>query len=298
MQQAAAPDDQEAFEYLCGAVLSVLDCYVHAVVESYEIERAALLSEKGGGSDLVARMLLTGQDARSDAVRFGIEIARSYDVLALAIDMQPDELVTDPTGRQVAGRRKLREILRLPDFHHPVPILAMLEPSGGHLLIPASESTSSYESVCALVARIQSAANVSVTAGLVESVAPADVQQSGILASEILSLAKHSRGRPSVSRLADVALAYQLTRPSAGTRHLTHVLEKLDPHPELIEILDCYLHHDLDRGRTARALRIHPNTVNNRLHRVAALIGIDPSKFEGIMLLGSALALRRWNGDG
>lgn len=89
-----------------------------------------------------------------------------------------------------------------------------------------------------------------------------------------------------------MALAYQLTRPGEGSDHLTQLLAPLDPFAELMEMLDCYLTYDLDRGRTARALRIHPNTVNNRLHRITAILGIDPTRYEGIMVLGAALILR------
>ncbi|MFE9144968.1 helix-turn-helix domain-containing protein [Streptomyces tubercidicus] len=53
--------------------------------------------------------------------------------------------------------------------------------------------------------------------------------------------------------------------------------------------LDC----DLDRRRTAQALNVHPNTVDNRLARAAQLTGLDPHTTHGVQLFGAALTLRR-----
>ncbi|NED70722.1 PucR family transcriptional regulator, partial [Streptomyces sp. SID10244] len=43
--------------------------------------------------------------------------------------------------------------------------------------------------------------------------------------------------------------------------------------------------------RTARALGVHPNTINNRLHKVTSLSGVDPSSFVGVMAFGAALTV-------
>ncbi|MFC9228874.1 helix-turn-helix domain-containing protein [Streptomyces decoyicus] len=45
--------------------------------------------------------------------------------------------------------------------------------------------------------------------------------------------------------------------------------------------------------RTAQALRVHPNTVDNRLARAAQLTGLDPHTTHGVQLFGTDLTLRR-----
>lgn len=64
----------------------------------------------------------------------------------------------------------------------------------------------------------------------------------------------------------------------------------------LLETLDAYFAADFDRRATARALNVHPNTVDNRLARVSALIGADLRASRGILLVGAALTARRLGG--
>ncbi|WP_370185418.1 PucR family transcriptional regulator [Rhodococcus wratislaviensis] len=294
----ANPDEIIEIEYIGAALFSLLGIYIETVVESYQRERAVIDSEVSSANHLVARMLLDGQDAQSYADRFRIELASSYHVVALAIEPLPDELVEDPTGRTVAGRRKLRHILRIADFHRTPPVLTTLGPSGGHLLVAAAAEASSpppYDVVRDLVVRIQSSAGAQVRAGFIDNVPLDEVSRSGQLATEVLTLAGSRHRPPQVCRLADVALEYQLSRPGEGSQLLDLLLVPLEPFPELLELLECYLRRDMDRMSTARALRVHPNTVNNRLRRITSLLGTDPNTFEGVMTLGAALARRRLN---
>ncbi len=49
----------------------------------------------------------------------------------------------------------------------------------------------------------------------------------------------------------------------------------------LMETLRAYLNSDLDVGRTAEALYVHPNTVRYRLRRISDLTGLDTQRFSG-----------------
>lgn len=49
----------------------------------------------------------------------------------------------------------------------------------------------------------------------------------------------------------------------------------------LMETLRAYLDSDLDVGRTAEALFVHPNTVRYRLRRISDLTGLDTQRFSG-----------------
>ncbi|WP_258008705.1 helix-turn-helix domain-containing protein, partial [Rhodococcus sp. ENV425] len=47
----------------------------------------------------------------------------------------------------------------------------------------------------------------------------------------------------------------------------------LDGHDDLVDFLVLHLARDLDVGRTARELNLHPNTVRHRVKRVEDLLG-------------------------
>jgi purine catabolism regulator len=50
-------------------------------------------------------------------------------------------------------------------------------------------------------------------------------------------------------------------------------LEPLQENPLVYDALVSYLHHDLDVGRTARALHLHPNSIRYRLSRAEQIMG-------------------------
>ncbi|MEU4103193.1 PucR family transcriptional regulator [Streptomyces tanashiensis] len=100
-------------------------------------------------------------------------------------------------------------------------------------------------------------------------------------------------GRPGVHQLQDVLLDYCIARPGDSATELAALLEPLDRHPELTATLAAFLDCDLDRRRAARALGVHPNTVDNRLARTTELTGLDPRTTRGVQLFGAAFAIRR-----
>lgn len=292
---AADPADADIMAYLGTALLALFGTFTATLVDAYEQEQVVLASETSSAGHLVARMMLDGQEARPYADRFRIELHGGYHVLALQIASMPDELVDDATGRLVAGRRKMRKILTLAEFRRSSPTLTTLGPAGGHVLLPVDpdSAASAYEIATQLVDRIRSAVDVDIRAGLVAEVPIGEVSRAGHLATEVLHLSAGHRAGHAVYLLDDVALEFQLTRPGPALDHIRDALTPIEPFPELIEFLECYLDCDMDRGRTAKTLGVHPNTVNNRLHKVASLTGIDPTGFAGVMAFGAALAVRK-----
>jgi carbohydrate diacid regulator len=62
----------------------------------------------------------------------------------------------------------------------------------------------------------------------------------------------------------------------------------------MLKTLETFLHENLNISKTARKLRIHRNSVNYRLDKIASVIKLDPRKFEDattilILLLSSKL---------
>src|SRR5690606_17947124 len=91
-------------------------------------------------------------------------------------------------------------------------------------------------------------------------------------------------------------LEYQLTRPGAARDRLAAVLDPLDEQPVLLQTLLTHLETEAARLSTAKALHVHPNTVDYRLERIAEVTGLDPRNPEGLWRLRSA-AIARLAGD-
>jgi len=287
---AAAGERAAGLVEIGAAVLRLQETITCAVVESYESERIALDGDEKSSRELLARLLLAGQDADPTARWCGIELADEYSVLTLyRADAQQD-----PAARWSADTRTARVL----DRNGPPPVLGVLEPDGGTLLVPhkVGGDIDWYRRAVALAESISAAVGSPVTGAVTGPVTRARIADSVRLAGELLLLARRLGRDPGVYQLKDLALPFQLSRPTEGRQYLADWLLPLDPYPELVETLDAYLHHDLDRGRTARALDVHPNTVNNRLGRIRDLAGVDPSCYEGIMAFGSALDARRARG--
>lgn len=289
--EAADPDVTDGLSYIVLEYFRLHETMIRTVTDAYQTEQAVIASEERGGNHLVARLLMNGQDASAEAERFGIPLVEKYAVMALSLGTLPDEKTDDATGRAVAGRRKLRQVNRALGQHGSAPVLALLEPDGGELLLPDT-GEDIYHDATEAVTRISALSRVPVTAALVESTAYASLPRSSDLAQELLRLVSAEQRPAGVYRLADVSLDYHLTRPTASTEPLLAVLAPLEPFPELLTTLETYYRHDLDRGPTARTLRVHPNTVNNRLNRIMDLLGMDPSKVESVLTLGTALKIR------
>ncbi len=80
---------------------------------------------------------------------------------------------------------------------------------------------------------------------------------------------------------SDIALNESARRSENVLRYLNSLLERLADEPELLTTLQTYFDHQLRRKTTADALKIHPNTLNNRLERVETLLGANLAMRDG-----------------
>ncbi|KUM97064.1 hypothetical protein AQI95_42180 [Streptomyces yokosukanensis] len=69
--------------------------------------------------------------------------------------------------------------------------------------------------------------------------------------------------------------------------------EPLDSQPGLTATVAALLDCDFDRRRTAPALDVHPDTVDNRPARVTELTVVNPRAVRGVQLFGAAPTLHR-----
>ncbi|MFJ9367068.1 PucR family transcriptional regulator [Nocardia sp. NPDC101769] len=292
----ASGAESEALGWIGSVTLRLQEAFVAELLDAYQHEQAVLLAEQTGAAQLVGRLLLLGHDARADAERLDVILAEHYDVLALNFGFTPGELASEDNSRVVAGRRKLHRMLRVLSPGGGPSVLPLLDRSGGHVLLPSTAVTAAdapRERTAWLITAMQSAAGAPVTAAIVENVNVAVLHDAADEADKILHLVRALNRPPGIYRLADVSVAYQLSRPGPGVERLLESLAPVLSHPELLETLQIYLDCDLDRQRTARTLAVHPNTVNNRLNRLAEISPHSPFTVDGITALQAALIAQR-----
>ncbi|MFD5434610.1 PucR family transcriptional regulator [Kitasatospora sp. NPDC127067] len=243
--------------------------------------------------------LLTGTPADGAAARAGLRLPTGYAVLCLSVADHPDERSpgVDPG---IAARRKLRRFEAELDHRTRQSALTALTPTGGLVLVPFGPSPgpdgddpdeAPWPLLAAILAAAARAAGAPVLAGAA-SAAPAEVPGAAALAHEVLDVARAFGRPPGLHRLDDVLLEYQLTRPGQARSRLAALLEPLADSGELLITLRTHLAGDLNRRHTASALHLHPNTVDYRLRRIAALTGLDPTRPADVPRITAAIAAR------
>ncbi|MEU3565307.1 helix-turn-helix domain-containing protein [Kitasatospora sp. NPDC006786] len=243
--------------------------------------------------------LLAGTLADGAADRAGLRLPTGYAVLCLSVADHPDEHSPgiDPG---IAARRKLRRFEAELDHRTRQSALTALTPTGGLVLVPFGPSPgpdgddpdeAPWPLLAATLAAAARAAGAPVLAGAV-SAAPAEVPGAAALAHEVLDVARAFGRPPGLHRLDDVLLEYQLTRPGQARSRLAALLEPLADSGELLITLRTHLAGGLNRRHTASALHLHPNTVDYRLRRIAALTGLDPTRPADVPRITAAIAAR------
>ncbi len=269
---AALPGEEAALLLVMRRQHRVLAATVEAVTEAY----LAGLSERQEAAQELARALLHGHEPHAVATRCGLRLLPHYRVLHVRVPQ---------ATAAVAARRLLGRIRSRLEGLAEDPVLMARDEHGGHLLLSGGVTTAQLARH--LTGEFPAAELPSIGVALAER--PEQVPRAAEQARRISQLADE----PGLHELTDVLLDYHLGRPSEAAAEITAALAPLDGHPNLTETLAAYLAHDLDRRATATALRVHPNTVDNRLARITELTGIDPRTTQGVMLCGVGFALRR-----
>jgi hypothetical protein len=268
-----------------GALVTFQHVVHQAIAKGFLEHRESTVGETQAARGALLEALTEGGDATDAALRAGIRLPERYLVVALDIGPHEDEL-TAGVDHVVAARRKVRRVrAELARTGHDV--LTALSPTGGIALLPTPADFPRHD-------RLTKAARAKVTLAL-EDAAPADVPTAVHLAREVLEVATKTRRSAGAYRLSDVLLEYQLTRHSSATPRLAELLSPVDE--DLRRTLDVYLDEGLRRNATAKALGVHPNTVDNRLRRIGRLTGLDPTRPADLPMLRAAVAVRRMAGD-
>ncbi|HWC35587.1 MAG TPA: helix-turn-helix domain-containing protein [Mycobacteriales bacterium] len=295
--EAAEPEEQGTLIVVAGRVLEFVQQVTGAVASAYLEERQSIYGEERDALRAVASALLAGEPADKLAARVGMTISSSYVVLEVSIGEHPDEQ-EHGVGGAVSARRKLRRVQGRLERWAGQPVIGLLEPAGGPVLIATTvdEVDKVLSALPELVAELSDAAGAPVSAGVAVAATIGDLVGATKQAGDVLALAAGLGRGAGAYALGDVLLEYQLSRPSDALPALGQLLEPLERNPDLVLTLETYLANDLDRRGTAAALHVHPNTLDYRLRRVVELTGMDPSTTRGLQLLGAALAARRLRG--
>ncbi|WP_280273454.1 PucR family transcriptional regulator [Nocardia wallacei] len=284
----ATPDDFEAVKGLGRQLLDILGVITTTMSRAYVRELRAVVAEHHTAAHTLTSALLSGHAATSSMIReCGIDVVDAYHVVAMALPPHPEEQLAglDP---KVVARRKLRRVQSALATGHRGQTLALLNITGGTVLIPAALADSDLDQ---LVTTLSRAGQIPITAATVTADRD-DIPTAAKHAHDLLDTVQRLHRPAGVYRMADVALEYQLTRPGPGLSSLVAMLTPLEDHPELLQTLETHLGNGLDRQSTARDLHLHANTVDYRLKRITRLTGCDPSRVSDQGLLRAALVAR------
>lgn len=281
---AARPGEEPALLHLARLQLRGLNAVVAAVTEAYQAERAAILAERREAYREVARALLAGEPARPVAARHAIPLPAAFLVLHL-------DVAATGQAAGVAGRRVLRRVRGALEGLTGGTPLTLLDDRGGHVLLPLEAAERMPELARALTGA--GSGGAALVVGAARAHGAAGVPAAAGRAVRVTRVARTAGRPPGVYEVGDVLLEYHLSGREDSGPIVAGLLAPLDAHPELLATLRAFLDADLDRRETARVLAVHPNTVDNRLARVGALLGVDPRTTRGLLACATALTVRR-----
>ncbi|MFD6400272.1 PucR family transcriptional regulator [Nocardia sp. NPDC060249] len=300
MHKAVRVGTQAVFDHLTArarldedhvAVIETAHMFVHLTRElSMAISQAYLREMRmadSAAADTVAAALIAGNATPAMARACGVRLAETYFVFA--IQFMPPRSAGEPRpDRHILAHRTMRRV-RAEVLHHcDDKALIQMGTDTATLLIPHDH----FDPAGAerFVEQIADAAQTQVRATFVTA------EAGGITAGverthAVLDIMRRLR-RAGLERFDDLSLEYQLSRPGTAGRYLAALLDPLENHPVLLETLTAHLATRSTRLRTARALHVHPNTVDYRLNKIAEITGLDPTHPDGVWRLRSALVAR------
>lgn len=268
-------------------LLRCLQRVMHAGFQAHQEEYQAARSEERETMRAAVRALVGGQLSVEITDHANLRLADSYSVLALRVAAHPSESVGDAVGRRLAGRRKAHRITEELLRSLPDDALVSLDPDGGLALLPSTpgNATTDLAAARAALPKLRRTAEVEITTGFAHAATRAEVPNATTQARQLAAL-----GNPSqVAVLDDYLFEYHLHHPSEAVPRLLAIANKLRNQPDLLETLQEYFDTDLNRRQTASHLHVHPNTIDNRLSRIAAETGANPRTTRGLLVLGAAL---------
>jgi len=307
LYETARPGEEAALVELSGCLLRVQEGVAGAVAETYLDEQAVLLAERGERRRSLVRALLDGTLPSDTGLLESLGLEHGGLVLCLRTDRpgarsrsarvealrSAATRPATPGAALVAERRRRRRIQTALDRLFGTEVLALVDEHGGHAIVPARGAAAGPPVPPeGLVDRLRQAFGCEVRLAAVHADRPQDIAAAARTASEVIRVARASGRPPGLHRMDDVLLEFHLSRRDESSGLIAALLDPIGERSDLLETLRSYLEHQQDRRGTAKRLGLHPNTVDNRLARIADLTGLDLASPRGSALALAALLLR------
>ncbi|WP_263165679.1 PucR family transcriptional regulator [Streptomyces sp. SCSIO ZS0520] len=289
----AAPADLPAVLGASALVLRYLQVMTSAASGGYVQARQASFGDEYIARQALLSALLDGADPTGSAAAAGVPLPECYLVLSLAVGAHPDERASG-VSTTVAARRKLRRLRVELERHVEGAVLSVLSPEGGLALVPhpvppEEVGAGDWDWLAGVLDHMSRVSGAALTAGAAAA-RPRDVGAAARLSGEVREVAAVFGREPGLYRLQDVLLEYQLTRPGPARAELAALLAPLAGQHGLLDTLRTHFACALNRRATAARLQVHPNTVDYRLRKIAALTGLDTSTAADLPRISAALA--------
>jgi DNA-binding PucR family transcriptional regulator len=290
--------DQAGDAVVAGRVLSFIASVSQVAAAAFVEERESITSDVRDARRALAEALLAGGPSDAVAERAGAPLAHAYAVLVLHLTPTPDELAAG-VSTPVAGRRKLRRVeAALAPLGDGA--LHLLGPAGGTVLVPVAADGVVLDALVATASATVEAIGRSTGSTAVIGIAcrpdRAELPAAHEEARAVLATVRRL-GRPAGAyRVDDVLLELAVAGEVSVAEHLAALLDPLAGGHDLVATLEGWFAAGGNRRAAAAALFVHPNTLDYRLGRVAALTGLSPTSTRGAALLQAALVAARLQG--
>ncbi|WP_432167046.1 PucR family transcriptional regulator [Streptomyces sp. bgisy031] len=295
LRQAAGPGEEAALVELTDVLLAALDDTLHHAVGAYQEQHVDHAADDRLRRRDTLRALLAGHSVSAGVTDGGLGDGKGWLVLAVragALSQDAREstqwsVKALPGGIERAAERELERLVSGPA------VAVVLDDGALHALVRCAPHQQTIGLPDDAAQRIGRALSGPVRIGVCPVSDYESVAAAARTAAETLRIVCRLDRAPGVYRIADVLLEYQLSRPGESSRALAGLLDPLFARPDLLTTVQTYLEEGQNRKATARRLRLHPNTVDNRLAKSSELLGTDVTSPAGIVLVSSALTVRR-----
>ncbi len=172
--------------------------------------------------------------------------------------------------------------------------LHVFDADGGLVLLPAPDHATNRARYTDIAHGLCDHFDQPIALVELHDVARGDLRDAQQMIHELCRVVTYLRKPPGAYTLDDLALDYQLTRPSPARCRLASILAPLRDHGYLMETLQAYLLFGTDRKRVAESLTLHPNSVSYRLRRITEITGLNPGEPADSRKLAAAWIASEW----
>lgn len=265
-----------------------------AVIAGYDVDNGIGAPDPRPGHVELLDALLAGDDHTAAADRFHLTVADQYWAVAVTVDPSSDE-TDDGVSHTVAAARKARRLRRQLDGIGRGEALYSVTACGGVALVPlrSRPATTEADEFGELKGRLeQLAQRMGVrTTCAVDLVRTEEIPSVIPQLQDLVAIARRKSTHRPVVRFDDLAVEFQLSRPTRATRLNAARLDPIADDPVLWRTLETYLDSECNSTSTAESLHVHPNTVQYRLRKISDLTGLNLSRpVDVLTALGAVLA--------